>query len=199
MNRREALSKVSLLLGGTIVGAELFLNGCGTNTSNDGNFFNADQMALLDEISETIIPKTSTPGAKDAQVAAFMNVYVRDCYTPDHQLVFIEGIKKVNETCQSCCKKSFLEASPEERLKCLNILDKEQEAFQKTLKTVKETETDLNPDLTPIPHYFRLMKELTIFGFFTSEIGATKALRYIEVPGKFDGSYPYKKGDRAWA
>ena len=48
-------------------------------------------------------------------------------------------------------------------------------------------------------HYFKMMKELTLLGFFTSEVGSTKALRYIETPGHFDGCVPYKKGDRAWA
>jgi hypothetical protein len=48
-------------------------------------------------------------------------------------------------------------------------------------------------------HYFRMMKELTIIAFFTSETGATKTLRYKAVPGKYQGDVPYKKGDRAWA
>ena len=48
-------------------------------------------------------------------------------------------------------------------------------------------------------HYFRMMKELTLLGYFTSEIGATQALRYVAVPGKYEGCVPYKKGDRAWA
>jgi hypothetical protein len=48
-------------------------------------------------------------------------------------------------------------------------------------------------------HYFRMMKELTLLGYFTSEVGATKALRYIETPGHYDGCMPYKKGDKAWA
>ncbi|MEL7342639.1 MAG: gluconate 2-dehydrogenase subunit 3 family protein, partial [Bacteroidota bacterium] len=48
-------------------------------------------------------------------------------------------------------------------------------------------------------NYFSVMKQLTLWGYFTSEIGATQALRYIDVPGKYDGEYPYKKGDRAWA
>jgi hypothetical protein len=44
-----------------------------------------------------------------------------------------------------------------------------------------------------------MMKQLTLFGFFTSKEGATQALRYIAVPGHYDGAYPYKKGDKAWA
>jgi hypothetical protein len=48
-------------------------------------------------------------------------------------------------------------------------------------------------------HYFTMMKQLTLWGFFTSEPGATKALRYVAVPGKYEGCIPYKKGDKAWA
>jgi Gluconate 2-dehydrogenase subunit 3 len=80
-----------------------------------------------------------------------------------------------------------MKATPEERLALLIELDKEQKEFQKTKK--KEDPT----------HYFRMMKELTLTGFFTSEAGATKALRYDAVPGKYDGCLPYKKGDRAFA
>ncbi|MCX6949827.1 MAG: gluconate 2-dehydrogenase subunit 3 family protein, partial [Opitutae bacterium] len=48
------------------------------------------------------------------------------------------------------------------------------------------------------PHYFKLYKQLTLLGYFTSEIGATQALRYLEVPGAYRGNDPYRKGDRAW-
>jgi hypothetical protein len=66
-------------------------------------------------------------------------------------------------------------------------LDKEQKAYS---KTKKEKEPN---------HYFKMVKELTLLGYFTSEVGCTKALRYLPVPGKFIGDYPYKKGDKAWA
>jgi hypothetical protein len=48
-------------------------------------------------------------------------------------------------------------------------------------------------------HYFRMMKELALLGYFTSEIGCTKALRYLEAPGRFDPCAPHKPGDRSWA
>ena len=66
-------------------------------------------------------------------------------------------------------------------------LDKEAKEYQKTKKP-----EDPN-------HYFRMIKELTLMGFFTSEVGATKALRYVAVPGKYEGCIPYNKGDKAWA
>ena len=77
-------------------------------------------------------------------------------------------------------------APAEERTAFLNDLDREQKLY-----TAKKKNSD------PV-HYFRVMKELTILGYFSSEIGSTQALRFIEVPGSFNGSAPYKKGDRAW-
>jgi hypothetical protein len=48
-------------------------------------------------------------------------------------------------------------------------------------------------------HYFRMMKELALLGYFTSEIGYNKAMRYVESPGRFDPCVPYTKGEPAWA
>ena len=81
----------------------------------------------------------------------------------------------------------FMKITPEQRKELLNELDKEQKAYAKD----KKKEAD--------PHYFTLMKQLTLLGYFTSEPGATKALRYVPVPGRFDACIPYKKGDKAWA
>lgn len=191
MDRRSALKSVALLVGGSVVGGELFLSGCkGKGSSAGGSveaLFAADQTAYMDEIAETILPKTSTPGAKDAKVGAFMAVMVRDCYTPEDQKVFIDGLQKINELSNTQFKKAFTEATPEQRTQLLTQLDKEQKEYRKTKK-------DGEPN-----HYFALMKQLTLLGFFTSEQGATKALRYVPVPGKYIGDYPYKKGDKAWA
>jgi hypothetical protein len=186
MNRREALSSVALLLGGTILGAEAFLSGCKT-ASKDAIAFTPADIELLSEIAETILPATSTPGAKDAKVGEFMAVIVRDCYTPEERKAFTEGMKKIEEAAKAKHGKSFVASTNEQRHDLLVTLDSEAKAVQKNLKE-KE-----------MPHYFAMMKQLTLWGFFTSEVGATKALRYVAVPGKYDGNFPYKKGDRAWA
>ena len=87
MNRRDALSRVALLLGGTVIGGELFLSGCTSADKKIGQSvdFTADDLAYLDEIAETIIPATDTPGAKEAKVGQFMGVMVKDCYKPNEQ------------------------------------------------------------------------------------------------------------------
>ncbi len=195
MNRRDALSRVALILGGTVVGANVFLDGCKpadkkttgeSDTTMAGSFSN-DDIAYLDEIAETIIPETDTPGAKAAKVGAFMTVMVNDCYSVGDQKIFKEGMITLNDACKKKNGKSFIECDAAQRKAILIDIDKEAKDYQASKK--KE-----DPN-----HYFRLMKELTLLGYFTSEPGATKALRYVAVPGKYEGCIPYKKGDRAWA
>ncbi len=186
MNRREAISSVALLLGGTILGAEAFLSGCKTKTETGVSFSTTD-ISFLDEVAETILPATSTPGAKAAKVGEFMTVMVKDCYEAKDQTIFMEGMKKLDEASKAKNSKSFMESTPAQRHDLLVALDAEAKEYQKNKK-----KDDPN-------HYFRMMKELTLTGYFTSEVGATKALRYVAVPGKYEGCIDYKKGDKAWA
>ena len=191
MNRRDAIARVSLLLGGTILGAEVFLSGCHNAPEKTiggvGVNFANDDIAYLDEISETILPATNTPGAKEAKVGEFMARIVKDCYTEKDQKIFLDGMQALNEASKKKSGKSYMESTPEQRHDLLVDLDKEQKAYMD--KKQKDEPA----------HYFRMMKELTLWGYFTSEPGATKALRYVAVPGKWEGCVDYKKGDKAWA
>jgi predicted house-cleaning noncanonical NTP pyrophosphatase (MazG superfamily) len=186
MNRREAVQNITLLLGGTLVGMNAFLTGCKTKTGGNETF-SPDDIAYLDEIADTILPATNTPGAKVAQVGQFMTVMVRDCYEAKDQKAFREGMDKINELSEKQFDKSFMKISPEQRHQLLVKLDAE----------AKEHHKNKKPEDTA--HYFRLMKELTLLGYFTSEIGSTQARRYAAVPGRYDACIPYKKGDKAWA
>jgi hypothetical protein len=191
MNRREALSRVALLLGGTVVGGTIFLEGCKPTdkktTAGSATEFSKDDVAFLDEVADTILPATGTPGAKAALVGTFMTVMVRDCYEEKDQRIFRDGFDKINDASKKKFDKVFLEITPDQRNELLTVIDKEQKDYTSKKKTDDGA------------HYFRLMKELTLLGYFTSEIGATQALRYVESPGKYEGSISYKKGDKAWA
>ena len=190
MNRRDALSRVALILGGTVVGANLFLEGCKpTDKKASGGVtdFTPDDMAYLDEIAETIIPATDTPGAKAAKVGAFMTVMVKDCYEEKDQKTFRDGMDKINDASKKKFDNAFMSITPQQRHDLLVTIDNEQKEYNKKKKND-------DPD-----HYFRLMKELTLLGYFTSEPGATQALRYVETPGKYEGCIPYHKGEKAWA
>ncbi|MFN7279144.1 MAG: gluconate 2-dehydrogenase subunit 3 family protein, partial [bacterium] len=103
------------------------------------------------------------------------------------QKVFMDGMKTIDQACQKAHGQGFMKATPEQRHTLLSGIDKELKEYN--AKKQKEDPT----------HYFGLMKQLTLLGYFTSEIGATQALRYVAVPGRYEGCVPYKKGDRAWA
>jgi len=186
MNRRDALQHIALLLGGTVVGGQAFLLGCKSETAKEQGF-TADDVAYLNEIADTILPATGTPGAKAANVGQFITVMVNDCYDETDQKIFTDGMAKINELSKKDYSKNFMEVAPADRLKLLITLDKEQKDYTKNKK--KEDPA----------HYFNLMKQLTLLGYFTSEIGCTQARRYVPVPGKFEGCIPYKKGDKAFA
>jgi hypothetical protein len=205
MNRRDAIGRVALIMGGAVIGAEFFISGCKSTSKKVNDLFTEDHVAFLNEVADTILPTTSSPGAKAANVGHFMAVMVQDCYTPKDQKTFIEGMKKLDDAGQAKFSNKFLDLTPQQRTDLLVALDKEQKEF--TAKRNMELSADLlkhkgdaayKAPVTP-HHYFRMVKELTLLGYFTSEIGATKALRYVAIPGRYDGCIPYKKGDKAWA
>ena len=138
MNRREALGRVALILGGTIIGAEVFLSGCHNapekNIGGGGTNFSNDDIAYLDEIAETILPATDTPGAKEAKVGEFMTRIVKDCYTEADQKIFLDGMQKLNEASKQKNGKSFVESTPEQRHDLLVALDKEQKDYMANKK-----------------------------------------------------------------
>ena len=187
MNRRDALGRVAWILGGTVIGAEFFMSGCKTTGGKVEDLFDEQHVAFLNEVAETILPKTNTPGAKDAKVGQFMGVMVRDCYSAADQKVFMDGLGKIDDATNKKYSVKFMGADVKQRTDILAAFDKEQAAYNKTKK-----KDDTN-------HFYSMVKQLTLLGYFTSEEGCTKALRYLPVPGKFDGAYPYKKGDKAWA
>lgn len=188
MTRRDLLQNVAILLGGSVVGGSVFsLSGCKSSDKQVNAMFSESQVAFMNEIADTILPTTSSPGAKTAKVGDFMSVMVFDCYNEKDQKIFLEGLKKIDELSEQQFKASFVKADPKQRTELLTALDKEQKEYQS-----KKGKDDPS-------HYFRMMKELSVLGYFSSKEGATQALRYLPVPGKYDGSFPYKKGDKAWA
>jgi hypothetical protein len=187
LTRREALRRVSLLLGSaTLIGESAWLAGCataGAPRTTAGSLFSASEIALLDEIADTILPTTSTPGAKAAGVGPFMAVMVADVYDAGQRKIFRDGLATLERECRKLHGTDFMTATPAQRTTLLEQLDREQHA-QRNSGT---------------PHYFRMMKELALLGYFTSEIGYTQAMRYTETPGRFDPCVPYTPGDKAWA
>jgi hypothetical protein len=226
INRREAIRRVSALLGGVaFVGGNSLLAAvekADTALERALGNFSAQDVAYLDEIAETILPATKTPGAKAAKTGAFMALMVTDCYSPAEQKVFRDGMRKVDEAMRNASNVSFMTATPAQRLAVLTTLDHEQKRAMDAREAADRKRKGLSPVVggdateakaenvpgTPVAtdtagpqpaHYFRMMKELALLGFFTSKIGCTEALRYVEAPGRFDACVPYTPGQPAWA
>jgi len=186
IDRREAIRRVTALLGGVVfVGQRDLLTAVERAHARAAavrqvGTFTAQDIALLDEVADTILPETETPGAKAAKVGPFMAVMVTDTYDEQQQGIFRDGMRKLNEA-------GFMTKTPAERLALLEQLDREAKAYMDTRARGAPT------------HYFRQMKELTLLGYFTSEIGCSQAMRYRETPGRFDPCVPYTPGETAWA
>ncbi|MEO6284660.1 MAG: gluconate 2-dehydrogenase subunit 3 family protein [Dyadobacter sp.] len=198
MKRRDALGRVALLMGGTLSAPTMlaFLEGCksATETSSALTFpFSADRKALVSEVAEIIIPKTDTPGAKDAKVGEFIEKMLKDCYEAKDQEGFNKGLEELE-------KKDFLKATPQQQTAILKELEKTAATELVSADKEKKKYTEAGKEYTDasVP-FFRLVKELTLLGYFTSEPGATLALEYVPVPGRYDGCIDYKPGQKAWA
>jgi len=139
------------------------------------------EVTLLDGIAETIIPRTDTPGAKDAGCGLCMAHVVTDCYSPEEQAQFRNGLAAFNERTNG----RFMEMTSQERADLFRALHDELKAGDAG-------------DGLPKPHYFTMFKQLTLWTFFSSEVGAKEVLRYLAVPGRFE-EFPYEPGMKAWA
>jgi len=245
IDRREAIKRVGVMLGGVaFVGGTNLLVACekaGTParesaTAAGAGPFTTQDVALLDEIADTILPTTKTPGAKAEKTGAFMALMVTDSYSPNDQRIFRDGMRKVDEATQQAHKVGFMAATPEQRLAVLTQLDREQKRAMDARDAAVRAKRGLPPvpvvaeageagkegdaylsdqrqenaatsKANPAPtitadapaHYFRMMKELAVLGYFTSEIGCTQAQRYEESPGRWDPCLPYTAGEPAWA
>jgi len=205
MDRRELLKMIAVVTGGAVVGGELFLTGCKTGAKADAGFTTTN-ISLLDEIGETIMPATGTPGAKAAHVGEFMKVMVTDCYTQEQQDAFMKGISAIDDACKKMHSRNFMDCTPEQRHSFLVSMEKEAKDFNKTVQEKDQPKKEefekkgRGYDFVSSPlHHYTMMKQLTLLGFFTSKTGMTETLRHIPVPGKYDGAFPYAKGDKAWA
>jgi hypothetical protein len=189
MNRRELIKQIALLTGTAVIGSEFFLSGCKSNDKILIGFFTDKDISFFDEVAETILPKTNTPGAKDAEVGKFMASYSTDCYNEVQLKILKEGIDKLNQAAEKKYSNDFVQLTASQKRELLTGIDVDAKKYDEE----KERSKKEGP-----PHYFTLMKQMVLLGFFTSKPGATQVLRYVPVPGKYLGCIDYKEGETSW-
>ena len=193
MDRREALKRTALLMGGMVSAPAIMgvLNGCTAKPGIDWKpvFLSNDQASVISSVSEIIIPRTDTPGAKDAGVPSFIDQMLKEVYSKEDQDFFIKGLDTFNK-----------EAEKEFGDEFGDLDEEDQTAYVKKVHDAAiEVENTTNP--APKRPFILMMKELTMLGFFTSEAGATQVLQYVPVPGAYKGCIPLSEAGngKTWA
>jgi gluconate 2-dehydrogenase gamma chain len=200
MNRRELLQRVAMLMGGAISAPAVLavLNGCSPKPGASWQplFLSKEEGAVVEAVADLIIPRTDTPGAREVGVPAFIDVILKDVYPSEDQARFVSGLKDFDAAAQSAHGKPFLELQPAQQLSFLQQTHDAAAAAEKAQEAAREVAVSKRQR-----PFVLTMKELTLLGFFTSQVGATQVLQYEPVPGKFQPCVPVAKAGngKTWA
>lgn len=190
MDRRTALHRITLLMGGTLSASTIagVLGGC--TVGQEGTVFKAQTLTrgrdeLVATLSEIIIPETDTPGARAAKVHEFIDHMLTNWYEDDEVEQFLSGLEEIQQHAKETGAKSFLDLEDDQQIELLTQMEKEVEAWR------------LSGETGPTP-FFHTIKSLTLFGYYTSEIGATQELR-VNPMGVYKSDIAFSEVGRAWA
>jgi gluconate 2-dehydrogenase gamma chain len=190
LDRRQALRRAALLLGGALSAsaAAAVIAGCEARGVRDDAWhpraLTSDQADLVATIAEHILPETDTPGARAVGVHRFIDAMLAESYPPEQRRRFLAGLGDLDAHARQISGHAFLQCRPEEQRALLDQLDRE------TYAAVSGVARDT---------VFRTLKELTLLGYYTSEVGATRELHHAPVPGRFQGCVPLAEIGRTWA
>ena len=190
MNRRDALKATTALVGGVLVTATGALTACAPEPRQAASgVLTADDRVLVEEIADTLLPSTAaSPGAKAAGAGAAIDLLLTDCYEPEAQRRVLAGLKEFRALCRSRCGAGFASLPRPERERLLRDVDAEARGVARDAVSQQAGEA----------HWFGLVRELALRAYFSSEVGMTKALRYVQTPGRWVGCLPLEPGQPAW-
>ena len=141
--------------------------------------FSAQQRALMTALSERVMPTTDTPGAIAAGVPEFIEKLLADWASPDERKPILAGLDAIEVQSRTEYKVAADKAMP---------------AQQDALLTLA-----MEDKIAGGADFFDKFRQLVLTGYFTSEIGITKERKYLPVPGRYDGAYPYSEVNRVFS
>ena len=202
MNRREFLECAAVLISGTAISRfasalseeqRVYLASAPDYTSQKADFFSPEQRKVVAAIAQTIIPRTDTPGAIDAGVPHFIELMVAQWFNEEERDIFQEGLKDMGTRIPREYGQPFDQLSGEQQL---SILEAMEEAAS---DSPWYAQGNIRRAWVTDAPFICQIKELTVWGFFTSEVGATQVLQYNVMPMRFDGHAPRTPGETSWA
>lgn len=187
ISRRDAIKQLAILVGVSLSATSLSALAASFSSPKDisrraKTLLNVQQLALVRELGELIIPTTDTPGAIAAGVHDFINYQLVYCFSKQDQEWHLKSLERIAHLARIEFGKDFITASKEQQIDFLTRMEKPVDPF---------THDDRN--------YFKQLKSLVIFGYYTSEIGATQELKYLPIPGGYKGNIKFKDIGRAWS
>lgn len=186
-SRRAALKQLALACGLVLSSSSLSALAASFSAPTDFNrhpktLLNQDQLALLREVGELIIPTTDTPGAIAAGVHDFINHFAVYCLSHKEQQKLLATLDDINRAAQTQLGGRFLAADKTAQLQLLNQMEQQQNGFSGAQRK-----------------QLKQLKALVVFGYYSAEIGATQELAYLAIPGGYKGNFKVKTIGRAWA
>jgi Gluconate 2-dehydrogenase subunit 3 len=189
MNRRKAILSF-FLIGGGATAAYSGYKWWKIHRTPDLLFLQNNK-ELIGDLAEVVIPRTDTPGAKEAGVAQFIVATISDCSDRKTQNNFIDGLKQLAAYSIATYNKSFGGLSAAEQIKTVAH-------FRDKSKLLAGIVGKVQNKLLGKPFYL-ILRELTTTGYCTSKLGAMQGLAYQYIPGTYQGCLPFVKGQKAWA
>jgi hypothetical protein len=201
MNRREFLECAALLVTGASASSlgwalseeqKLYLASAPDFVDREVSHFDKSQRPLVAAVAEAIIPRTDTPGAIDAGVPRFIEIMVEQWLTESERAIFMEGLATLQSRARADFGKPFETLESDHQLALLEQMEAEaSDSSWYDLGNIRRTFVDDAPFICQV-------KEFTIWGFFTSEVGGTQVLRYEAMPMRFDGDVPLDPDAGTW-
>ena len=143
-------------------------------------------------IAERILPATDTPGAREAGVHEFIDLLLTDWRSDEERDRFLAGLAQLDADSRQSFGEAFLSLTAEQQLTLLDPLDVEAARVRQAAAAAGLEEID-------DPSFFVMMKEMTLAGYYTSEIGMTQELQHLRVAGSYAGCRPLGEVGRSWA
>lgn len=191
MNRRQAVRKAAVLAGGLVLTS---LAACHTSPRREKiRSLSSEAERLIAQLLETLFPETDTPGARAAGVDRFVVQALQSCYSNRERQYFVSGLDDFEQSCYLRYGHSFLRCTSEQQLGM--VLDTDREALVRASGLWGK----IKSKLIRHEHFFKILKHLAVYGYFTSRQGATQALAYDAIPGKWIGCMELKPGQKGWA